>query len=258
MHIAHPLWILVAIVIYSISHVTTSLAWPFALRALGEPIALTEGLKIGLIAQIGKYLPGNVAHYFGRAALAKTSGIAVKASGLSTAIELACAIIAALIVAPGVLVHQRSPLVLSAHVNPIAAMVSTVIALVILAVAIWKFKRAYRHYLFVIPAVCITMSLLLSGLAAYALFAGLGVTAIPWTLVVGAFGVAWIVGFLTPGSPGGLGVRETMFVILLGPTVGSVPALACAILHRIITAGVDAVASIVGYVWFASATRSKM
>ena len=84
-----PLFLVVSTALYAISHLSTGLSWPLALRRLGEPIALSNGLKIGLVSQAGKYLPGNVVHYIGRTGLAKSAGISLRSGGLSVAVELA-------------------------------------------------------------------------------------------------------------------------------------------------------------------------
>ena len=53
-----------------------------------------------------------------------------------------------------------------------------------------------------------------------------------------AFVVAWLAGFVTPGAPAGLGVRETVLVLGL-PQLGPA-ALGVAIGHRVVTAIADA------------------
>jgi uncharacterized membrane protein YbhN (UPF0104 family) len=50
--------------------------------------------------------------------------------------------------------------------------------------------------------------------------------------------VSWIIGFVTP-APGGLGVREAVFVALAGVAAG--PAAAAAILARVLFVLVDGV-----------------
>ena len=58
-------------------------------------------------------------------------------------------------------------------------------------------------------------------------------------LFVAVFSLSWIAGFIIPGAPGGLGVREFMILLMLGPGYGETPALSAALLLRIITAGGD-------------------
>lgn len=256
--IDHPVWLAASLAIYAISHVTTGLAWPNTLRFLGERIKFRDGLKIGLVAQVGKYLPGNIAHYFGRAALGKSVGVSFRNSGLSTLVEIACALIAALILAPGVLVVGNRGQVFF----PVGVGMFSLVAVTILIV--YALRKGQRNQKlgsrsgFLLAALCIMISLFLSGASAYCLLMSISAPMPPLIYVTGSFALAWIAGFITPGAPGGLGVRETIFIGLLGPQTGAVAALACAILHRGATAAVDFGAALVGYAWLASGARSKM
>jgi len=49
----------------------------------------------------------------------------------------------------------------------------------------------------------------------------------------------WLVGFVVPGAPGGIGVREAVFIILLAPLVGEANALTYSIAVRLVTIGGD-------------------
>ena len=256
LRIEHVSWLAGSIAVYAVSHFSTGAAWPLTLRALGEPVKMADGLKIGFVAQVGKYLPGNVAHYFGRAALAKARGVTIRSSGLSTIIELGCAAVAASVVGLGVFASGRAHVpMLPALGFPLAA--GTVAAgLAVLAVGCWSMLGPRRLLLLAAACGSITLSLALSGTSAYALLQAMGAAA-PWPLVAGSFGLAWIIGFVIPGAPAGFGVREVIFVTLLSPAVGSEVALACAILHRLVTAGVDLAVALWGYFWFGAAARSN-
>ena len=51
-------------------------------------------------------------------------------------------------------------------------------------------------------------------------------------LAVGAFALAWVVGFLVVFVPAGAGAREAALVLVLGPTLGNANALALALVSR--------------------------
>ena len=60
--------------------------------------------------------------------------------------------------------------------------------------------------------------------------------------VIGLYLLAWLAGFLTPGAPSGLGVREVVMMMFLGDFV-SVSVLAAAmVMHRVLTAVGDVAA----------------
>jgi uncharacterized membrane protein YbhN (UPF0104 family) len=62
-----------------------------------------------------------------------------------------------------------------------------------------------------------------------------------WSQFAVGFSLAWVVGFVVPGAPGGIGVREAVFVSLFAPTLGAGIAANLAIALRLITTLSDVV-----------------
>lgn len=56
---------------------------------------------------------------------------------------------------------------------------------------------------------------------------------------IGIFSLSWLAGFLTPISPGGIGVRESAIVLLLTPFVGGPQAVTVALLSRALSLAVE-------------------
>ena len=56
---------------------------------------------------------------------------------------------------------------------------------------------------------------------------------------IGVFSLSWLAGFLTPFSPGGVGVRESAIVLLLTPFVGGSQAITVALLSRALSLVVE-------------------
>ena len=54
------------------------------------------------------------------------------------------------------------------------------------------------------------------------------------------FLLAWLIGFITPGAPGGIGVREASVLVTTSAIMGPGPALLFAAATRIVTLGGDA------------------
>lgn len=79
---------------------------------------------------------------------------------------------------------------------------------------------------------------LLSGSALAMLVPGMSVTAIP--VLVGAFGIAWVVGFVALPFPSGAGVRELVLVLLLD-WVPPGAVVAASLMHRVSTFLAEAV-----------------
>jgi uncharacterized membrane protein YbhN (UPF0104 family) len=53
--------------------------------------------------------------------------------------------------------------------------------------------------------------------------------------VCGAYVLAWVAGFLTPGAPAGVGVREFVLYLLLAQLVGQPDLLAAVVLARMVS-----------------------
>ena len=49
------------------------------------------------------------------------------------------------------------------------------------------------------------------------------------------FSLAWVAGFIIPGAPGGIGVREVVLIFFLSPIIGEPEGIAVAIALRFVT-----------------------
>ena len=58
--------------------------------------------------------------------------------------------------------------------------------------------------------------------------------------MAGGYALAWAIGFVVPGAPGGLGVREAMLLTFLSGAVEDKSVLIAAILFRVATTLGDA------------------
>jgi glycosyltransferase 2 family protein len=95
---------------------------------------------------------------------------------------------------------------------------------------IWEFVGLY------------VLSMLVAGLSLYALaqsFYPVGVDDLP--TVIGAFAVATTFSFLAFLLPGGLVAREAAMTLALSPIMPAAPALAIAVLSRIVQLGLEVV-----------------
>jgi hypothetical protein len=67
-------------------------------------------------------------------------------------------------------------------------------------------------------------------------------------LFTGLFAIAWLSGFITPGAPAGLGVREFLLALLLRPFLGEAVAINLTLLVRFLHVLADGLAFTMG-VW---------
>ncbi|HWK65510.1 MAG TPA: hypothetical protein VNS34_11245 [Rhizobiaceae bacterium] len=225
-------------------------AWYSLLFGFGRgDLDLPRALAIFNRTQIYKYLPGNVFHMVGRYAMANKAGAPHTALSLAQMGELALVLLAALTVAG---LFSKSVLVASLGHYGLSDPIYVGLLPLAVAVAgfvIWKVG--------LVPADLRAVLSLLAAIGLYLLFiisnAFVAVIVAKWigseglsvAQIIAAASTAWLVGFVVPGAPGGLGVREA--VTIAGLTALGLPtatATAVAVGHRIVTISGDALGAL--------------
>jgi uncharacterized membrane protein YbhN (UPF0104 family) len=68
-------------------------------------------------------------------------------------------------------------------------------------------------------------------------------TTLPWSGWLAGFALAWTIGLVVPGAPGGLGVFEAALLLRLGGAIPEAPLLAIALSYRVVVTLADLVAA---------------
>jgi uncharacterized membrane protein YbhN (UPF0104 family) len=239
--------VVAAATLYGLAYVPMTRAWIALARGAGAQADGTTLTRIFLVSQIGKYLPGNVAQFFGRAYMARASGVPLTASGLAMALELAgvlaaCSLLASVAVVFGAVSSGHSALSYVAGATAVAALAAS-------AFIVSRRGRGARlagPFLFAVGCYAGLLGLLAG---ANILLVGDMSGDWSWTMaasVAGALVVSWLVGFATPGSPAGLGLREVTFFSLLAGAYPDEAILFAAAGFRLATVAGDVIAWLVG------------
>lgn len=215
-----------ALVLGAVGTAAGAAIWLAILEALGVG---TQRRWAGLFfqAQLGKYIPGSVWQYAGRAAIARTNGIPVRAVGVSLPVEFTASAIAGGSMAAfllgwwGAVVVGAVAVLLVAAERPARSRRPTAFATV----------RATLLYLPVWFLLGAGFWLCARGL--------LGAPARDLAFYIGAFAVAFLAGLFAVYAPGGLGVREAVLVALLSSRIGAADALVVAAASRLMLIVVD-------------------
>jgi uncharacterized membrane protein YbhN (UPF0104 family) len=69
-----------------------------------------------------------------------------------------------------------------------------------------------------------------------------------WYEYTWGFTAAWLLGFIVPGAPGGIGIREAAVLAIYGPVMGDGMAASLAIVWRFIATISDLVTFLIAYV----------
>lgn len=220
--------LLLLAVLCGLSGVLLGFAWRALLQKHGVTIPMTSAVRIYGISQIAKYVPSNVVHLLGRQALCAAESLPTWPVAKSTLWELGCLPFAALMCAP-----LAIPLVVPA-LSPLVGVVGFVVTLALGIVAASRLLGAsvaravvyQTAYLFIAGLQFLVVLMILAPDAA------LG----PWALAIcGASVLAWAAGFLTPGAPAGVGVREVVLYMLLSQLVSQPELLAAVVLARMVS-----------------------
>ena len=243
------------------------LMWRALLSDQGISVPAITAIRIVFLSQVGKYLPGNVGHLVGQVGLASAAGVPVRIS--MTTMLISTLWLAAIGLCLG-LVGLMLFIDTTSHVGfpPInLPLVMTVSALAAISpwIGVWvlnRFVPALSRWLGHGELVCLPRlsTSLWVGAGFVASFFVLGLM-LKWQ-AVHLFGVnegdlltmtllfasAWTAGYLLPGAPGGLGVREAVSIALLTPILGVGAAIGLSITMRLVTTLGDGLGFLFGLV----------
>jgi len=228
-------------------------AWIVLVRSVasGRPRAWPL-FRAHLRAQVAKYLPGNVFHFAYRHVAARREGVAHASLAAALALEASLLLAAAGVIALGVVADPRLD-----HLVPWAR--HAVWLAPLFAIAAWL-ALSFIAPRFGVPKKPMSqrapkLALVLAINIVFFLLAGCALRelhpmpeALPFSAWFGWLALAWLVGYVTPGAPAGLGLREAVLVLGLSPTLGDSEALAIALLYRLVTVIADGVLATAGFI----------
>jgi uncharacterized membrane protein YbhN (UPF0104 family) len=249
------LGIVLAAILWSFGVPLMAVAWHGMLASVGIRKRWRELFAILGITQFAKYVPGNVAQYVGRVGMSLSRGIPARPLAVTLILEtlLVIAAAAATCLITGAL-SKVGLVALQAHGSQLLLVTALVVAAIIGLFALRRvapmlLRRLAPRYAPVLDGTLLpTQSSLACAFALYcAVYVGTGIGLIvlaafllpgvpqDYCLLIAVFALAWIVGFVTPGAPGGLGVREALMVLMLAPVYTAASASVLVIALRIAT-----------------------
>jgi uncharacterized membrane protein YbhN (UPF0104 family) len=231
--------------------------WSAAATLVGAELPIRDAVPLYYQGEVGKYLPGAVWAVVGRGELAVRSGINRSAAYASVASSLAGLYLAGALASVLLLPVAAGARGGAAVVGVVAFLVVGLGALhpavVGRAVAVVE-RLAKRKLDVVVPSWRAGVALVVGylpawaavGLAQWCCVRALGLHA-PVAHIVFASAVAWCAGFLAIPAPGGIGVRESIFVLTSG--MAAHDAAAAALLARLAFVVADGAGAALGALW---------
>lgn len=197
-----------------------------AYSLLGKPIPLFTAYRVYFLSNLGRYIPGKVWQLLSMSLLAKGHGIAVRDSAsvfvfnqvTAIAVGVLCVLLYGVLLSPA---YSRLGFLSVAYITPVFA------ALVFPNVAVWGVNRILallRRPLLAIRlphryvagiAARFWLTFTLNGCGFLCLVLALGQPVHDPFFLIAVYPLAYIAGYLALITPGGVGVRESVVVILL-------------------------------------------
>ncbi len=240
--------------VYSVGCLALALAWWFLLRTFASPdISLLPAAQGHLRAQLAKYLPGNVFHIAARHIHARADGSGHARLAYSAIAESMILVMVAAMLSASV-PDEALPEILRTFAVwrwPLLALLVVGVVGGIHFLALRQTPRSDRR-----PRTSAAVGNLLGAVLCYFFFFVVATIAFQVTLgehsqllqvLIPVVAICWLGGFLVLGAPGGLGVREALFLGLLGPLVGDANAILGALIFRGATILGDVLMSLLGY-----------
>ena len=263
-----------ALVLTSLAHAWAGIAWGWILQTLGYDRPPRWAMNTYLTTNLAKYLPGNIWHFYGRVRACQTVTIPLEAAVVSVVLEALLMASAALILALGsgvawpwsalallLMAGSLHPRCLNPVVTALSRSKQKQVTPALTETDTPPSPRTIAPLDPLDPNVLDpqplepaspTQGLLhgypwkpLLGEVLFVLGRGGGFGLIVLGLVpldvaqlgaiVSGFSVAWFLGLVVPGAPGGMGVFEASALILLGGTLPSNVVLASVALYRLIS-----------------------
>lgn len=248
------------------AHITAGWVWGWMLRRdFQQSVPWRWIIQAYLQTNIAKYLPGNIWHYYGRVRAATEAGASLEAATVSVLLEPLLMAAAALLVAvfsSQAIATRHGVLILLLHW---LGLVAILLALHpnVLNLLIQKLAKAKQKAIPAAAAVAAPVSLnhypwvallgelgflLLRGGGFLLTFQALGsftLSQVP--LLFSAFSLAWLLGLVVPGAPGGIGVFEATALSLLGREFPSGLLLGVVALYRLISVAAEALGAGLGW-----------
>ncbi len=250
---ADPIWLAAAFGCGLASMSLLGANWLAIIRHSGPPAPWRRGLYWFFVGQLGKYVPGGIWPVVGQAELTHRDGTPRPIAYGSTALSMVATLLGAMAVAA--LAGTVSPA--GSRLVPILFAVGLAIGLTALAC---RPLRDAVHRLVARLGTGVVGTLRLPDarwfattvaryLPAWLIFAGINifsVVALGGTVdaelavsLIYATTVSWIAGFVVIGLPGGLGVREAVFISMMTAPLGAGLAVSVAVVSRIVSVAVD-------------------
>ena len=258
-------WVLIALLLVVLLESITVILASINYRGIvvsisGVNLEFHVAIKVYNIANMYKFIPGGLFQVLGRNRMAiETEGLRHGKVALATLLEGILWILAALILSIVYSFHYFIYYIRQLDVLPLLTPILILILFIIIAIfyrfrnplqatlkkinddangRLWKILIKYLFFMLAMISLWGLSFLATLTILGQTLSLGLGIT------IVGLYILSWLLGFLTPGAPSGLGIREFVLLMSLGGIINEEILLSAIVIHRVLQIAGDIVAYI--------------
>lgn len=246
----HMVWLILLIVMYAIYLELIPFSWREIIKIITHnKISFLDLQKVFCKSNMLKYLPGNIFQYVGRNEIAILYKLEHKKIAFSTVLDILANVLGVFLVS--CICYSRGFLIginsISLKFNWEFGVVFVILIIVCLYFA-WKKRNVFWPQ---IQNICTGSNIrkyigcifyymfgaVYTGLIYIFVITKILETSIATNkiyIVIGAFLLSWLFGFITPGAPGGIGIRETVITALLSTQMQENIVLLAIVIYRII------------------------
>lgn len=265
----------VSMVVQSAIFTFGCIPWLIFIQSLsGRKIPFSKAMPVYTNSNIYKYIPGNVFQYIGRNQLAADMDISHVDVACATVLDIFFSVLSTGVISV-ILLGGKVAELLGKYGRNMALIGCAGVAVLVVAavVAKWKFSdkikaylsrysKAFRHEnrrtLFLGIGYYFAQNLIsaMSYFICMRLIIGSGAELSELLTLTGAFMFAWIIGFVTPGAPGGIGIREGVMIFVSGDGFAD-KVILFALAMRIASTAADVIAFLIGKIYLALSSNNK-
>lgn len=240
-----------------------SMPWVRFVRILsGTNIPMKDALPVYTKSNLMKYVPGNIFQYVGRNQLAADLKISHVDVACATVLDIVCSMVTPLLLIVVLMGKNMLELIRTYSTNFLLVLGAGIAVLVLLLLLLrWKFREPLQRYfekyrkllnrkilirvlgVFLLYVAQYIISTAMYAVPAVFLF---DVPAEKLGLFLGTYLFSWIIGFITPGAPGGIGIREAVMMLMCGSFLDTDTIMLYAVTMRLISTFGDIAAFLVG------------
>ena len=217
--------LILSAILLTLSLGLTPSGWVVICRSMGSNVPTTELFAAWYSSQLGRYIPGKIWLFAGRAGFLKARGMKLGRAGATTAYELfftvasiGLIVIVLVLVSPDVFLHSGG--------RAAAVAAASAILLLPLLHPVQKYlcrKKGIDHEELpslktaALAVIIYSILWLVRGLSLFLLLCGSGLTGLSFIQSLAAAPLSWLAGYVVFFVPGGIGVREAAAAAIAAP-----------------------------------------